>query len=114
MEQEHYLTEFDGLVQTRELQMLKAMLHFASPRSQMPLAMLIQTMEFQNTMRMFQNNNNVLTAFSVHNEADRRSAMLQTLKKLCTPRERETIDTVLNIMCVMESKEDIYGRISTE
>ena len=114
MEQEHYLTEYDGLVQTRELQILKAMLPFAAPRSQMPLAMLIQTMEFQNTMRMFQNNSNALTAFSVHNEADRRSAMLQTLKRFCTPRERETIDTILNIMCVMESKEDMYGRFFTE
>ena len=114
MEQENYLTEYDGLVQTRELQMLKAMLPFAAPRSQMPIAMLIQTMEFQQTMRVFRNNANALSAFSVHNETDRRSAMLQTLKKFCTPRERETIDTILNIMCVMESKEDIYGRIFTE
>ena len=103
MEQEQYLTEYDQLVQTRELQMLKAMLPFVHTRSQMPLAILIQTMQFQQTMRMFQENANALSAFSVNTETDRRSAMLQTLKRFCTPKERETIDTILNIMCVMEN-----------
>jgi len=103
MEQEQYLTEYDGLVQTRELQMLKSMLPFASLKTQMPLAILIQTMEFRNTVKMFQNNANVLSACSVNNEPDRRTAMIQTLRKFCTPKERETIDTLLNIMCVMDN-----------
>lgn len=103
MEQEQYLTEYDGLVQTRDLQMLKSMLPFASVKAQMPLAILIQTMEFRNTIKMFQDNANVLSACSVNNEPDRRTAMIQTLRKFCTPKERETIDTLLNIMCVMEN-----------
>ncbi len=103
MEQELYLTEYDGLVQTKELQMLKSMLPFADVKIQMPLAILIQSMEFRNTVKMFQNNENVLSACSVNNEPDKRSAMIQTLRKFCTPKEKETIDTLLNIMCVMES-----------
>lgn len=103
MEQEQFLTEYDGLVQTRELQMLKSMLPFANIKMQMPLAILIQTMQFRNTIHMFQNNANALSACSVNNEPDRRSAMIQTLRKFCTPKERETIDTLLNIMCVMEN-----------
>ena len=102
MNQEQYVTEYDGLVQTRELQMLKSMLPFANVRSQMPLAILIQSMEFRNTIQIFQNNANVLSACSVHNEPDKRNAMIQTLRKFCTPKEKETIDTLLNIMCVME------------
>lgn len=102
MNQEQYVTEYDGLVQTRELQMLKSLLPFASIQSQMPLAILIQSMEFRNTIQMFQNNANVLSACSVHNEPDKRSAMIQTLRRFCTPKEKETIDTLLNIMCVME------------
>ena len=102
MEQEQYFTEYDGLVQTRELQMLKSLLPFANMKSQMPLALLIQSMEFRNTIHMFQNNANVLSACSVQNEPDRRNAMLQTLRRFCTPKEKETIDTLLNIMCVME------------
>ena len=103
MEQENLITEYDGLVQTRELQMMKAMLPFVNAKNQMPLAMLIQMMEFQNTMRIFRENANALSAFSINNESDRRNAMLQTLKKFCTPKEKETIDTILNIMCVIES-----------
>ena len=103
MEQELYITEYDGLVQTRDLQMLKSMLPFANVRTQMPLAILIQTLEFQNTLKIFQNNANVLSACSVNNEPDRKSAMIQTLRRFCTPKERETIDTLLNIMCVMEN-----------
>ena len=103
MEQELYTTEYDGLVQTRELQMLKSLLPFTNVKSQMPLAILIQSLEFRNTIQMFQNNANVLSACSVHNESDKRSAMIQTLRKFCTPKEKETIDTLLNIMCVMEN-----------
>ena len=105
MEQEQYLTEYDQLVQTRELQMLKAMLPFVHTRSQMPLAMLIQSIQFRQTMKIFQENANALSAFSINNETDRRNAMLQTLKRFCTPKERETIDTIFNIMCVMGNYE---------
>ena len=103
MDQEQYVTEYDGLVQTRELQMLKSLLPFANVSSQLPLAILIQSMEFRNTIQMFQNNANVLSACSVHNEPDKRTAMMQTLRRFCTPKEKETIDTLLNIMCVMEN-----------
>ena len=102
MNQEQYVTEYDGLVQTRELQMLKSLLPFANVKSQMPLAILIQSMEFRNTVQMFRNNANVLSACSVENESDKRNAMLQTLRKFCTPKEKETIDTLLNIMYMME------------
>ena len=103
MDQKEHLTEYDTLVQTRELQMLKSMLPFASLKTQMPLALFIQSLEFRNTVRLFQNNANALTACEIHNEPDKRNAMLQTLRRFCTPKEKETIDTLLNIMCVMEN-----------
>ena len=102
MNQEQHITEYDGLVQTRELQMLKSLLPFANAKSQMPIAILIQSMQFRNTIQVFQKNTNVLSACSIHNETDKRNAMIQTLRKFCTPKEKETIDTLLNIMCVME------------
>ena len=102
MDQENYVTEYDELVQTRELQMLKSLLPFANIKSQMPLALLIQSMEFRNTLHLFRNNANILSACSIKNEPDKRNAIFQTLRKFCTPREKETIDTILNIMCVME------------
>ena len=113
MEQEQFLNEYDSSIQPRELQMLKAMLPFVHTKSQLPLAIMIQTMEFKNTVRYFRENENSLTAFSLNNDIDKRNAMLQTIKKYCTPKERETVDTILNIMCVMENydKEDALGRL---
>ena len=103
MEQELYTTEYDSLVQKKEVQMLKSLLPFANAKNQMPLAILIQSLEFRNTIQLFQNNANVLSACSIHNEPDRKNAMIQTLRKFCSPKEKETIDTLLNIMCVMEN-----------
>ena len=103
MEQEHYQTDYDELVQTKELQILKSMLPFASLKTQMPLAILIQTLQFKNTVKIFQNDMHALSACSVTNDPDRRTAMIQTLRRFCTPKERETLDNILNIMCVMEN-----------
>ncbi len=116
MEQEQLITEYDAQIQTRELQMLKAILPFVHTSGQMPLAIMIQTMEFQNTMRYFRSQENQLSAFSVAPESERKNALLQTLKRFCTPKERETIDTLLNILCVMETydKEEALGRFITK
>lgn len=103
MEQEQFITEYDTIVQTKELQILKSMLPFATPSAQMPLAILIQGLQFQSTLKKFQSNTNLLSACSVNNEPDRKTAMIHTLRKFCSPKERETIDTLLNIMCVMEN-----------
>lgn len=105
MEQESYLTQYDEHVQTRELQMLKSMLPFVNNKNRMTLAMVIQYIEFQNTMKMFQNNTDVLSAASFTNESDRRNAMLQTIRRFCTSKERETIDNILNIINVIENYE---------
>ena len=107
MEQENLYTDYDGLIQTRELQMMKSMLPFVAVKQQLPLALFIQSLEFKNTVKMFQNDANVLSACSVpiSNETEKRNAMIQTLRKFCTPKEKETIDTLLNIMCMMETYE---------
>lgn len=105
MEQDYLFTDYDNLTQTRELQMMKSMLPFVGMKHQKPLAILIQSLQFRNTVKMFQDNENLLSACSISasNEAEKRNAMIQTLRKFCTPKEKETIDTLLNIMCVMET-----------
>ena len=103
MNQENFSTEYDEIIQTRELQMMKALLPFANIKNQMPLAILIQSMEFRNTIRIFQNNTTALSACELHNDSDKKSAMIQTIRKFCTPKEKETIDTLLNILFVMEN-----------
>ena len=57
---------------------------------------------------MFQDNENLLSACSISNEAEKRNAMIQTFRKFCTPKEKETIDTLLNIMCMMETYDTLH------
>ena len=109
MEQEQLSTEYDELIQTRQLQMIKSMLPFVHPKNQMPLAILIQSIEFRNTVKIFKNNTDALSACAIGNETDRRNTIFQTLRKYCTPKERETIDTILNIMCVIENYDSFIG-----
>jgi len=109
MDQENLFTEYDGLVQTRELQMMKSLLPFLGIKQQKPIAILIQSLQFRNAIRMFQNDENALAACSINinSEAEKRNAMIQTLRNFCSPKEKETIDTILNIMCVMETYDSI-------
>ena len=109
MEQDNLFTEYDNLVQTRELQMMKSMLPFVGIKQQKPLALLIQSLQFRNAVRILQNDENVLSACAipVSNETEKRNAMIQTLRRFCTPKEKETIDTLLNIMCVMETYDSL-------
>ena len=85
--------------------MMKSLLPFLGIKQQKPIAILIQSLQFRNTIRMFQNDENALAACSinVNLEAEKRNAMIQTLRNFCSPKEKETIDTILNIMCVMET-----------
>ena len=109
MDQENLFTEYDELVQTKELQMMKSMLPFLGIKHQKPFAILILSLQFRNAVRMFQNNENALAACSinVNSDAEKRNAMIQTLRNFCSPKEKETIDTILNIMCVMETYDSI-------
>ena len=110
MEQDYLFTDYDNLTQTRELQMMKSMLPFVGAKQQKPLAILIQSLQFRNTVKMFQDNENLLSACSVpvSNEAEKRNAMIQTLRKFCTQKEKETIDTLLNVMCMMETYDALH------
>ena len=109
MDQDNLFTEYDNLVQNKELQMMKSMLPFLGTKQQKPFAILIQSLQFRNTVRMFQNNENALAACSINmnSESEKRNAMIQTLRNFCSTKEKETIDTILNVMCMMETYDSI-------
>lgn len=93
---------YDDVVQTRKVQILKSIVPFLEIRSQKPVAMMIQLMEFQNARKAFSEQNNSLAACSIPNGTDRRTAMLNAVRQYCTPKEQETIDSLINLFCVME------------
>lgn len=94
---------YDDVVQTKNVQILKSVVPFLDARSQRPAAMLIQYMELRNAYSAFSKPDNSLAACSLNEGTDRRSAILSAIRQYCSPKEQETIDTLMNLFCVMDN-----------
>ena len=104
MEDSH-MTQYDEIMQTRQLQMLKTVIPYVGAQAQPRIAMLIQCLELQRSMEMARNGSSELAACEVPGGADRRSALLNDLRRFCTPKEQETLDMLMNLFIIMESYE---------
>lgn len=105
MEEKNLFTPYDEMTQTKELQMLKTIVPFLAGPRKRQMAILVQYMEMQNTLRVFSGAGTSLSACEIPEGSDRRTAMLGALRTYCSPKEQEMIDTFLNMLCIMESFE---------
>lgn len=115
MEQEQFFTEYDTLVHSQEIQILKSILPFIDTNQQMSFAILIQFIEFKNTIQIFQKNKNILSAHAIAPENDGKNAMLTAIKKFISPSQRETFDNMMNLismMNLMNGSNDMSGIMS--
>lgn len=110
MDEQNMTTPIDIMTQTKELQILKTLVPFMPQEMQKNLIMLVQCMQFQKTMEIFDNPPAELSAASISNETGKTTAMLSAIRKFCSPREQETIDNILNILNLMDGREN-YGDI---
>ena len=104
MEDSH-MTQYDEIMQTRQLQMLKTVVPYLGVQAQPRIAMVIQFLELQRSMEMARNGSPELAACEVPGGTDRRSALLNDLRRFCTPKEQETLDMLMNLFIIMESYE---------
>jgi hypothetical protein len=100
---------YDDLVQTRNIQILKSVVPYLDFRSQRPVALLIQYLELQHASETFSRQDNSMAACALENPADRRTAMLTAVRQYATPKEQETIDTILNLFCVLDNYDRLSG-----
>ncbi len=103
MENETGLTPFDAMTQSRQLQMLKTMVPYMKTGQQKHLAVLIKYMELQNTIQVFSKEENMISMCSIPENENHMLAMLDDLKKFCTDKERETLDSIANIWSMLET-----------
>ena len=61
--------------------------------------------EMRNAYSAFSKKDNSMAACALPNGTDRRNAMLSAIRQYCSPKEQETIDTILNLFCVMDNYE---------
>ena len=97
MEENVTLTPYDEMLQTRDVQILKSIIPFVDFNAQRQIAMLIQCMEFRQIKTIFSKKENTLSICSIPDGTDKRSALLAAVRKYCSPREQETIDTIITL-----------------
>jgi hypothetical protein len=105
METSNLFTPYDEAMQTRELQMLKTILPYLEERPKNQVGMLIQYMQFLQWRKLSKSSSSVLGACEIPAGNERRSAMLGALREYCTPKEKDTIDTILNLFSILDNYE---------
>ena len=103
MDEQNVFTPFDEMVQTKELQMLKTLVPYLPSQKQKQIIYLINYLQFKNAMHVIENPPAALSAAEVGSGNDNLTTILNALKKYCTPKEQETIDTLLNLFCILDN-----------
>ncbi|MEG0962489.1 MAG: hypothetical protein RSD28_04835 [Lachnospiraceae bacterium] len=101
----------DTLIQDNHLQMMKAALPYLDFSHQKEIAMIVKFMELQRTAELFQSPSNNLHMCSEEedNQEEPQIQMLNAIRKYCTDKEKETVDTVINFVQIFST----YGTLFT-
>ena len=114
-EKETNLPVLDTLIQSRELQMLKAVVPYLQESRQKMFSMAIKMIELQRTMQLFDAESEMqaeeLHICSNESESERMRHMLNALREYCTPKEQETIDTIINFFDMFSSYETLFNEM---
>ncbi len=106
----------DSLIESRELTILKTMVPYMHEDQQKKMAMIIKLIEFQKTAALFESGSadqmQELHACGAQSDTERYSQMLTAIRGYCTPKEQETIDTVLSFFEMSASYGAMFGDFS--
>ena len=103
------MTTFDSLLQSQNLQLLKAAIPYLSGPPQKALSVLTKYVEFIKTVQMSTDTSSALSMCSVQSK-DKTSntiLMMQELKNYCSDAEKENIDFFLDCIQIF----DIYANL---
>lgn len=102
-------TMFDHMTQSRDIQMLKTVIPYMRNAQKMQFAILIKYMELQKTIQVFTHEEQALSMCSLPEEENTPVSLLNSLKPFCTDRELETLDTLTNMLSMLETYETIFA-----
>lgn len=108
MDNEMKPTIFDTQVQSHELQMLKTVLPYMEWRQQKGLAVMIKYMELQKTARLFSAPTPTMQICDISDNRERMMHMLNDLSEICSEREKEEIDNLLNMFQIFSNYEMLF------
>lgn len=96
------LTNFDALLQNKQLQIIKAAIPYMQPLTQKPLSVYVKMIELNNTLNLFEKENADLNICSGENAEDNISNMLNDIKCFCDEKEKENIEFILNFFSTIQ------------
>lgn len=107
MEETNTANAYDEMIGTRDVQILKSIVPFLDYTQRRQAAVLIQYLEFKQMQNVFSSRESSMAACAIPQTADKRSAILGAIRQYCTPKEQETIDTILNLFCIMDNYDTV-------
>ena len=102
-ENDSIFAPYDEMTQTKELQIIKSIVPYLPANKQKQFSLMIQYIQMINCLNLFSDSSQTLVAAETTDPASRRTAILNAVKKFCTPKEQETIDTFLSIFSVLDN-----------
>lgn len=109
------MTTFDSVIQTQQLQIIKAAIPYIQTSEQKLISIYVKMLELNQTIRLFDKKEDVLKMCSVDTEntspSERPIHMLNDIRGFCSEREKETIDMLLNFLNAFEiykNYEEVY------
>lgn len=100
-------TKFDSIVTNRQMQLAKAVIPYIDNRLGIFIGMYIKFKELQNASHM--NPSVTVSAMNTdkHNDGNNMQDLLNDLKDFMDDEQRETIDTILSMMEMMNMDDDM-------
>lgn len=96
------LTPFDTLTFNSRLQMMKALIPYMHTSQQKLFSIFIKYSEMRNTLNLFQEDENKLSACSVHAPNDSPMDILKDIRNYCSDKDQESIDLAINFYNAMQ------------
>ncbi len=109
MDNEYKPTSFDTQLQSHELQIMKTILPYMEWNQQKTLAVLIKYMELQKTAQVFSTSTPSISMCEIKDESDRALQMLSDLSDVCTDKEKENIDMIINMFQMFSAYEVLFS-----
>lgn len=95
------LTEFDSVICDSHIQMMKSAIPFVGPREQRFLSIYVKYIELSKTINLAKNlkpDSLGVCSITGKKPSGDNNDFLQTIRKYCSPAERETIDMITNMI----------------
>ncbi len=102
---------FDSLFTTNHIQMMKVLLPYLKPQQQGALAVCIKVMELNYTLSFLKNHPHAMPFFPL--QPDGASKLWDELLPFCSPGERETVESMKNMMQNLSRMQEMMEMMQT-